>query len=58
VLCCAAEDVRHNTDVVKSCKDEIIAMLERLEVELRLHEPLEDSLKDPVFFETGEFCLC
>ena len=58
VLRRAAEDVRRNTDVVKSRKDEIIATLERLEVELRLHEPPEDSLKDPVFFETGEFCLC
>ena len=46
VLHCAVEDVRCNTDVVKSHKDEIIATLERLEVELRLHEPPEDSLKD------------
>lgn len=50
----ATEGVKRDHDLVNSRKRDIIADLDKLEAQLRLHEPLESFSTDPVLFKIDD----
>ncbi|KAI6168835.1 hypothetical protein EDD17DRAFT_1502834 [Pisolithus thermaeus] len=53
----AMEGVKHGHHSIDSYKKGIVTGLDKLEAQLRLHEPLESSV-DPVFFKISKFYSC
>ncbi|KAI6168019.1 hypothetical protein EDD17DRAFT_1503685 [Pisolithus thermaeus] len=53
----AMEGVKHGHHSIDSYKKGIVTGLDKLEAQLRLHEPLESSV-DPVLFKIGKFYSC